>query len=184
MAILVTTLCELADKHGGSRRPTAAMWPHSRRRDILQSSNTLGNKFTSLNLENIIVIYTIMTITGTARRACHLAIWPKMSRLGPTMMISTAPNWRRPQSGCQESASRFDTVETSYSTSNDDRSTGVLINRCCNCWAYRTKFYGGENGGAEFGEQKNYGLTFVTRHPYPHRHRLSALTLFVTCSHR
>jgi hypothetical protein len=25
---------------------------------------------------------------------------------------------------------------------------------------------------------------FVTRHPYPHRHRLSALTLFVTCSHR
>jgi hypothetical protein len=27
---------------------------------------------------------------------------------------------------------------------------------------------------------------FVTRHrhPYPHHHRLSALTLFVTCSHR
>jgi hypothetical protein len=25
---------------------------------------------------------------------------------------------------------------------------------------------------------------FVTRHPYPHRHRLAALTLFVTCSHR
>jgi hypothetical protein len=25
---------------------------------------------------------------------------------------------------------------------------------------------------------------FVTRHPYPHRHRLSAFTLFVTCSHR
>jgi hypothetical protein len=25
---------------------------------------------------------------------------------------------------------------------------------------------------------------FVTRHPYPHRHCLSALTLFVTCSHR
>jgi hypothetical protein len=24
---------------------------------------------------------------------------------------------------------------------------------------------------------------FVTRHPYPHRHRLVALTLFVTCSH-
>jgi hypothetical protein len=24
---------------------------------------------------------------------------------------------------------------------------------------------------------------FVTRHPYPHRHRLAALTLFVTCSH-
>jgi hypothetical protein len=25
---------------------------------------------------------------------------------------------------------------------------------------------------------------FVTRHPYPHRHRLATLTLFVTCSHR
>jgi hypothetical protein len=25
---------------------------------------------------------------------------------------------------------------------------------------------------------------FVTRHPYPHRHRLAALTLFVTCSYR
>ena len=133
----------------------------------------------SLNLEKTL-LYTIMTIKGTARRAWHLAIWPKMSRLGPTMMISTAPNWRRPQSGCQESASRFDTVETSYSTSNDDRSTGVLINRCCNCWAYRTKFYGGENGGAEFGEQKNYGLTFVTRHPYPHRHSLAPPSPFLS----
>jgi hypothetical protein len=25
---------------------------------------------------------------------------------------------------------------------------------------------------------------FVTRHPYPHHHRLAALILFVTCSHR
>ncbi len=66
MAILVTTLCELADKHGRSRRPTAAMWPHSWRRDTLQSSNILGNKFTLLNLENIIIIYTIMTIRGKA----------------------------------------------------------------------------------------------------------------------
>ncbi len=24
---------------------------------------------------------------------------------------------------------------------------------------------------------------FVTRHPYPHLHHLSALTLFITCSH-
>jgi hypothetical protein len=24
---------------------------------------------------------------------------------------------------------------------------------------------------------------FVTCHPYPHRHRLAAVTLFVTCSH-
>ena len=49
-------------------------------------------------------------------------------------LISTAPNLRRPQSaGCQESASHFGTVETNYSRSDDDRLTGVLINRCCNC---------------------------------------------------
>ena len=64
MDILVSTLCEHADKHGRSRHPTAAMWPHSRRRDTLQSANILRNKLTSLNLENIIVIYTIMTIRG------------------------------------------------------------------------------------------------------------------------
>jgi hypothetical protein len=27
MAILVTTLCERADDHGGRHRPTAAVWP-------------------------------------------------------------------------------------------------------------------------------------------------------------
>ena len=68
-------------------------------------------------------------------------------------MISTAPNWCRPQSGCQEDASRFGAVETNYSTSDDDRSTGVLINRCCNCWAHsshkifrRWKWQGGVLG--------------------------------------
>ena len=65
MAILVTMLCEHSDKHGRSRCPTAAMWPHSQRRDTLQSANILQNKFTSLNLENIIV-NTIMTIKGRA----------------------------------------------------------------------------------------------------------------------
>jgi hypothetical protein len=69
MAILVTTLCERADDHGGRRRPTPALWPHSRRRGTLQSANILRNKFTTLNLENIIVIYTIITIKGTACRA-------------------------------------------------------------------------------------------------------------------
>ena len=69
MAILVTMLCERADDHGGRHRPTSALWPHSRRRGTLQSANILRNKFTTLNLENIIVIYTIMTIKGTACRA-------------------------------------------------------------------------------------------------------------------
>ena len=66
MAILVTTLCERDNKHGGSRRPMAAMWPHIQRQDTLQSANILRNKFTLLNLENIIVIYTIMTVRGRA----------------------------------------------------------------------------------------------------------------------
>ena len=61
-AILVTTLCERANKHGRSRCPTATMWPQSWHWDTLQSANILQNKFTSLTLENIIVIYTIMTI--------------------------------------------------------------------------------------------------------------------------
>ncbi len=69
MAILGTTLCERADDHGGRRRPTSALWPHSRRRRTLKSANILRNKFTMLNLENIIVIYTILTIKGTACRA-------------------------------------------------------------------------------------------------------------------
>jgi hypothetical protein len=34
-----------------------------------------------LNLENIIVIYTIMTIKGMACSACHLAIWSKTFEL-------------------------------------------------------------------------------------------------------
>ena len=88
MAILVTTLCELADKHGRSRCPTAAMWHHSWRRDTLQSSNILGNKFTPFNLENSIVIYSIMTIKGKARCAGHLAIWSNM--------VPTAAMWPTP----------------------------------------------------------------------------------------
>ena len=80
--------------------PTAAIWPHSRLRDTLQSTNILQNKFTLLNLENIIVIYTIMTIKGKARRAGHLAIWSKTVRLGPAMMVSTGKNLQGPPSGC------------------------------------------------------------------------------------
>ncbi len=42
--------------HGGCRRPTAAMVPHSQRRDIRQSANMLRDKSMSLKLENIFVI--------------------------------------------------------------------------------------------------------------------------------
>ncbi len=66
MAILVTMLCEHAGDHGGRHHPTSTLWPHSWHRGTLQSANILRNKFTLLNLENIIVIYTIMTIKGTA----------------------------------------------------------------------------------------------------------------------
>ena len=84
MPILVTTLCERVDKHDRSRRPMAAMWPHTRRRDTLQSANILQNKFTSLNLENIIVIYTIMTIKGKALCALSCPRWYLRPPCGPT----------------------------------------------------------------------------------------------------
>ena len=58
----------------------------------------------------------------------NLAMWSKMVRLGSTMMVSTGPKWRRPQSWCQEGASRFGPVETNYSISNNGWLTGVLIN--------------------------------------------------------
>ncbi len=37
MAFLVPTLCEHTDDHGGHRRPTAALWPHSRRHTALRN---------------------------------------------------------------------------------------------------------------------------------------------------
>ncbi len=37
MAILVATLYEHANDHGGRRRPTAALWPHSRRHTTLRN---------------------------------------------------------------------------------------------------------------------------------------------------
>ena len=54
MAIL-TTLCERADNHAP--------------RGTLHSEIILKNKLTLLNLEINIVIYTVMTIKGTARCA-------------------------------------------------------------------------------------------------------------------
>jgi hypothetical protein len=39
--------------HGGRRRPTAAMVPHSQRQDIQQSANMLCDKSMSFKLERI-----------------------------------------------------------------------------------------------------------------------------------
>jgi hypothetical protein len=108
MAIQVTMLCEPANKHGRSRCPTAAMWPHSRRQDTLQSANILQNKFTSLNLENIIVIYTIMTIKGKARCAGHLAIWSKM--------VPTAAMW--PHSWRQDTLQSANILQNKFTSLN------------------------------------------------------------------
>ncbi len=33
---------------------------------------------------------------------CDFAIWSKMVRLDPTMMVSTAPKWHRPKSGVEK----------------------------------------------------------------------------------
>ena len=43
--------------HGGRRRPTAAMKPHSRLLSIQQSTNILGNRLVSLKLEKNIINY-------------------------------------------------------------------------------------------------------------------------------
>ena len=67
MAILVTTLYEHANDHGGRRRPTAALWPHSRRHTTLR--NRTKKQVNVVKSRKNIVIYTIMTIKGTARRA-------------------------------------------------------------------------------------------------------------------
>ena len=56
----------------------------------------------------------------------NFAIWFKMVRLDPTMMVSM-PKWHRPRSWCWEGASRFGPVETHNWWRDDDRLTGVLI---------------------------------------------------------
>jgi hypothetical protein len=43
--------------HGGRRRPTAAIKPHSRLLSIQQSTNILGNRLVSLKLEKVIINY-------------------------------------------------------------------------------------------------------------------------------
>jgi hypothetical protein len=43
--------------HGGRRRPTAAMKPHSRLLSIQQSTNILCNRLVSLKLEKVIINY-------------------------------------------------------------------------------------------------------------------------------
>ena len=43
--------------HGGRRRPTAAMKPHSRLLSIQQSTNILGNRLVSLKLEKVTINY-------------------------------------------------------------------------------------------------------------------------------
>jgi hypothetical protein len=67
MAILVTMLCERANDHGGCRRPMANLSPHSRRHTTIR--NHTKKQVTLLNLEKNMVMYTIMTIKGTERRA-------------------------------------------------------------------------------------------------------------------
>jgi hypothetical protein len=50
------------DHHGGRRRHTAAMGPHSRQQSIQQSTNMICDRSTSLKLEKYIFITINMTI--------------------------------------------------------------------------------------------------------------------------
>jgi hypothetical protein len=93
----------------------------------------------------------------------NLVMWSKMVRLGPTMMVSTGTKWRRPQSWCQEGASRFGPVETNYSISDDDWLRGVLIIlRAMQMQKVRLiaqNFLTVKMAGRSFGRKQNYGLT-------------------------
>jgi hypothetical protein len=107
MAILVTTLCERPDDHGGRRRLSAALWPHSRRRGTLQSANILRNKFTLLNLESIIVVYTIVAMKGhgtSCLTSCYLV---KALMLDGGVMAKGPPNWKGASLGCKDSDSKL-----------------------------------------------------------------------------
>jgi hypothetical protein len=107
MAILVMALCERVDDHGGRRRLTAALWPHSRRRGTLQSANILRNKFTSLNLESIIFIYTIMAMKGHGAlclTSCYLVI---ALMLDGGVMAKGPPNWKGASLGCKGGDSKL-----------------------------------------------------------------------------
>jgi hypothetical protein len=67
--------------HGGCRRPTAAMWPHSWRGSMQQSANKLGNRLLSLKLEKVISNNVYWLVQGTMRRQIivpdvHRLRWP------------------------------------------------------------------------------------------------------------
>ncbi len=67
--------------HDGRRHGTAAMGPHSRQKNIQQSTNILFERATSLKLEKIIVITIFMTIFSTMHRRIfvpdvHRFRWP------------------------------------------------------------------------------------------------------------
>ncbi len=107
MAILVTMLCERADNHGSHHCLTAALWSHSWHQRTLQSANILQNKFTSLNLESIIVIYTIMAMKGhgaSCLTSCYLV---KALMLDGGVMAKGPPNWKGASLGCKDSNSKF-----------------------------------------------------------------------------
>jgi len=131
MAILVTMLCDHADDHGGRRRPTAALWPHSRRHTALRNhTKKQVNVVKSRKKHCYLYYYDHYGHSASCLPSRYLA---KDVKIGPHNDDLYWAHWHRPQSGCQEGASSFGAVEMNYSTSDDDWSTGVLINRCCNC---------------------------------------------------
>ena len=107
MAILVTTLCERADDHGGHRRPMAALWPHSRRHTALRNHTKKQvnvvksrSRFDRWKAWSQLVLRVNQYDGASDSNKKNFAIWSKMVRLDPTMMVSTPPKWHRPQSWC------------------------------------------------------------------------------------
>ena len=104
MAILVTTLCERADDHGGHRRPMAALWPHSRRHTALRNHTKKQvnvvksrSRFDRWKAWSQLVLRVNQYNGASGSNKKNFAIWSKMVRLDSTMMVSTEPK-RRPTS--------------------------------------------------------------------------------------
>ena len=64
--------------HGSRHRPTAATRPHSRRRSIQQSAYMLGNRLTSLKLDEFIINNIYSLVQGTTHQQI---IVPNVHRL-------------------------------------------------------------------------------------------------------
>ena len=87
----------------------------------------------------------------------NFAIWSKIVRLDPTMMVSTEPNCAQPQWGCQEGESGFglsrDQLFNKLRWSVDGGIDYFKCDADVNASVVTQNFLMVKNGGAEFWEE-------------------------------